>query len=118
MDVGVVVAVIATVGGVRVGVGGGAQGMGDGAVPGMGVVLTNQPGAKSWPITGASFILMHAKQEKPENAREVLKFFDWSFANGQAMAAELDYVPMPEPVVKQVQAAWKGIKDGSGKALH
>jgi phosphate transport system substrate-binding protein len=88
------------------------------SVPGMGVVLTNQPGARSWPVTGASFILMHAKQEKPENGKEVLKFFDWSFRNGQKMADELDYVPIPEPVVKQIQAAWKGVTDASGKALY
>jgi phosphate transport system substrate-binding protein len=88
------------------------------SVPGMGVVLTNQPGAKSWPITGASFILVHQKQEKPENGKEVLKFFEWSFKNGTAAAAELDYVPMPEPVVKQIQAAWKGVTDASGKALY
>ena len=88
------------------------------SVPGMGVVLTNQPGAQSWPITGASFILVHAKQEKPESGREVLRFFEWSFKNGQKMAADLDYVPMPEPVVREIQAAWKGITDSSGKALY
>ena len=88
------------------------------SVPGMGVVLTDQPGEQSWPITGASFILVHAKQEKPASAKEVLKFFEWSFRNGQGMAGELDYVPMPEPVVKQIQAAWKGISDASGKALY
>src|SRR5688572_1536281 len=88
------------------------------STPGMGVVLTNQPGAQSWPVTGASFILVHAKQEKPENGKEVLKFFEWSFKNGAAMAGELDYVPMPEPVVKQIQAAWKGVTDASGKALY
>ena len=88
------------------------------SVPGMGVVLTHQPGAKSWPVTGASFILIHARQARPDAGREVLKFFEWSFRNGQAMAAELDYVPMPEPVVKQIQAAWKGVTDGSGKALY
>jgi phosphate transport system substrate-binding protein len=88
------------------------------SVPGMGVVLTDQKGDKSWPITGASFILVHAKQEKPENGKEVLKFFEWSFKNGSGMAAELDYVPMPEPVVKQIQAAWKGVTDASGKALY
>jgi phosphate transport system substrate-binding protein len=88
------------------------------SVPGMGVVLTNQQGAKSWPITGASFILLHAKQERPESGKEVLKFFDWSFRNGAAMAAELDYVPMPEPVVKQIQAAWKGVTDTNGRPLH
>ena len=88
------------------------------SVPGMGVVLTDQKGDKSWPITGASFILVHARQEKPESGREVLKFFEWSFKNGSGMAVELDYVPMPEPVVRQIQAAWKGVTDGSGKALY
>jgi phosphate transport system substrate-binding protein len=88
------------------------------SVPGMGVVLTDQPGDKSWPITGASFILVHAKQDKPDSGREVLKFFEWSFRNGGKMAAELDYVPMPEPVVKEIQAAWKGVTDASGKAIY
>ncbi|HET9652508.1 MAG TPA: phosphate ABC transporter substrate-binding protein PstS [Usitatibacter sp.] len=87
------------------------------AAPGMGVVLTDQAGEGSWPITGASFILIHAKQEKPETAREVLKFFDWSFRNGQKTAEELDYVPMPDSVVKQIEASWKQVKDGSGKPV-
>jgi phosphate transport system substrate-binding protein len=88
------------------------------AVPGMGVVLTEQAGDKAWPITGASFILVHAKQEKADTGREVLKFFDWSFRNGGAMAAELDYVPMPDAVVKQIQGSWKSVTDSSGKALY
>jgi phosphate transport system substrate-binding protein len=88
------------------------------SVPGMGVVLTDQAGEKSWPVTGASFILVHAKQEKPDSGREVLKFFEWAYKNGGSMAAELDYVPMPEPVVKQIQAAWKGVTDSSGKTLY
>jgi phosphate transport system substrate-binding protein len=88
------------------------------SVPGMGIVLTDQKGDASWPITGASFILVHSKQEKPENGREVLRFFDWSFKNGQKMAAELDYVPIPEAVVKQIQAAWKGVTDPAGKAIY
>ena len=59
-----------------------------------------------------------SKQEKPENAKEVLKFFDWSFKNGAQMATELDYVPMPESVSKIVETAWKAeIKDASGKAV-
>ena len=87
------------------------------AVPGMGVILTDQPGKASWPITGASFILLHKVQEKPENGREVMKFFDWAFANGAKMADELDYVPMPDPVVKVLQAEWKNIKDPSGKPV-
>ena len=86
--------------------------------PGFGVILTDQPGTASWPVTGASFILMQAKQDKPQNALEVMKFFDWSFANGARMAEELDYVPIPGPLAKEIAAAWKAqIKDGSGKAL-
>ncbi len=88
------------------------------SVPGMGVVLTDQAGDQSWPITGASFILVHAKQEKPENGKEVLKFFDWSFKNGQKMAADLDYVPMPDAVIKEIQTAWKTVTDSSGKAIY
>jgi phosphate transport system substrate-binding protein len=86
--------------------------------PGMGVVLTDQLGDKAWPITGASFILVHARQEKADTGREVLKFFDWSFKNGGKMAADLDYVPMPEAVVKQIQASWKTVTDNSGKAIY
>lgn len=87
--------------------------------PGMALLLTHQPGAGSWPMTGATFILMHTAQGKPENAKEVLKFFDWAFKNGGAMASELDYVPMPDPVVKLIQSAWKQqIKDGSGKPVY
>jgi phosphate transport system substrate-binding protein len=88
------------------------------SVPGMGVVLTEQAGENAWPITGASFILVHAKQEKPDTGREVLKFFDWSFKNGVKMAEDLDYVPMPDAVVKQIQASWKTVKDPSGKTLY
>jgi phosphate transport system substrate-binding protein len=75
--------------------------------PGFYMVLTNQPGAKSWPITGASFILVYKKQMKPDTGRAVLKFFDWSYHNGQKMAEELDYVPMPASVVKLVEQTWK-----------
>jgi phosphate transport system substrate-binding protein len=87
--------------------------------PGMYLMLTDQPGKSSWPMTGASFILMHKVQDKPENAREVLKFFDWSFRNGAKMADELNYVPMPDPVIKLIQSVWKSqIKDASGKAVY
>ena len=86
--------------------------------PGFYQILTDQPGKNAWPITGASFILMHVKQDKPQNAAEVLKFFDWSFQNGQKLAAELDYVPLPDAVTKVVADAWKTqIKDGSGKPI-
>ena len=86
--------------------------------PGYAVILTNQPGATSWPMTGASFILMHAKQDKPEHAVEALKFFAWSYANGAQAAAALDYIPIPEEVVKMVQATWtKEITSTDGKPL-
>ena len=81
-------------------------------------ILTNQPGKESWPITGATFILVYKSPEKPAQVAEALKFFNWAFANGDKLALDLDYVPMPDPVVKQIQAAWAAnIKDASGKAL-
>lgn len=87
--------------------------------PGFYEILTNQPGKTSWPITGASFILMHKNQANPAQAKEVLKFFDWAFTNGAKMAADLDYVPMPENVVKLMQSAWKAqIKGTDGKAVY
>jgi len=82
------------------------------------MVLTNQPGANSWPITGASFILMYKTQDNPEQARAVLKFYDWAFHHGQKIAESLDYVPMPEAVVKMIEASWKReIKDKHGKPI-
>jgi len=86
--------------------------------PGFGVVLTDGAGKQSWPITGVSYILMHKTQADAKKGQEVVKFFDWSFKNGAPAAAELDYVPMPASVVKQVQDAWKAnLKDASGKAI-
>jgi phosphate transport system substrate-binding protein len=86
--------------------------------PGMGVVLTNQTGKNSWPATGASFILMHKTQAEGITGRAVLKFFDWSYKNGSAMATELDYVPLPAATVKLIQDSWKAnLKDASGKAI-
>jgi phosphate transport system substrate-binding protein len=88
------------------------------SAPGFGAILTHQPGKASWPITGASFILMHVKQDKPVSGAEVLKFFDWSFKNGQKLAEELDYVPLPPPLVAQIADAWKAqVKDAAGKPL-
>jgi phosphate transport system substrate-binding protein len=81
-------------------------------------ILTNQPGKEAWPITGATFILMHKTAEKPQQAAEVLKFFDWAYSNGGKLALELDYVPLPESLVKNIRGAWAAnIKDASGKAL-
>ena len=86
--------------------------------PGFGVVLTDQAGKTSWPITGATFILMHKVEANPANAKEVLKFFDWSYKNGTAMAVDLDYVPLPASVIKLVQDSWKAnVKDSAGKAV-
>jgi phosphate transport system substrate-binding protein len=86
--------------------------------PGFAVVLTNQPGKASWPITGASYILMHKTQANGAAGKEVLKFFDWAYKNGAPAAAELDYVPMPDSVTKLVQDAWRAnLKDASGKAI-
>jgi phosphate transport system substrate-binding protein len=86
--------------------------------PGFHQILTEQPGKDSWPITGASFILLHAKADKPQNTVEVLKFFDWALKNGQKMAAELDYVPMPDNVVQLIADAWRArLKDAAGKPL-
>ncbi len=86
--------------------------------PGFYELLTNEPGKTSWPITGATFILMHKVQEKPESAQAVLSFFDWAYSNGSEMAAALDYVPMPDKVQKLVRAAWKTeIKGSNGKAV-
>ncbi len=80
-------------------------------------ILTNQPGKDSWPITGATFILMHVTQDKPAQATTVLKFFDWAYKNGDKTADDLDYVPMPTAVKGAIAKAWEGIKDGSGKTV-
>jgi phosphate transport system substrate-binding protein len=80
-------------------------------------ILTNQPGKDAWPISGATFVLMHTKQDKPANATEVLKFFSWAYVNGDKTAADLDYVPMPKPVIAAIEKAWGEIKDGSGKPV-
>ena len=80
-------------------------------------ILTNQPGKDSWPITGATFILMHKTQDKPEKAAATLKFFDWAYKNGDQTADDLDYVPMPAGVKDVIRKSWGQIKDGAGKAI-
>jgi phosphate transport system substrate-binding protein len=88
------------------------------SAPGFGILLTEQPGDKSWPVTGATFILMYKSQDKPERAQQVLDFFSWGYKNGDKLAMQLDYVPMPATVVKQIEAAWASeIKDSSGKPI-
>ena len=80
-------------------------------------VLTEQPGKDAWPLTGATFILMHKTQDKPASATGSLKFFDWAYANGDKMAADLEYVALPATVKDLVRKQWAEVKDGSGKAI-
>lgn len=82
-----------------------------------GEILTNQSGKEAWPITGATFVLMHKVQSKPVQATEALKFFDWAYTNGGKMADELDYVALPDALVKQIRASWANIKDANGKPV-
>jgi phosphate transport system substrate-binding protein len=86
--------------------------------PGYGVILANQAGDTSWPMTAATWILIYKKPQDPAAATEALKFFAWSYAKGGKMADELDYVPMPEKVVGEIQKMWASeIKDANGKPL-
>jgi phosphate transport system substrate-binding protein len=80
-------------------------------------ILTDEPGKDSWPITSATFILMHKSQDKPTQGAEVLKFFDWAFKSGDKLATDLDYVPLPDSTIKQVHTAWEQVKDASGKPV-
>jgi len=80
-------------------------------------ILTDQPGKDAWPITGATFIMMHTAQDKPAQATAVLKFFDWAFRNGDNMAADLEYVVLPDAVKNLVRNSWANIKDASGKPV-
>jgi phosphate transport system substrate-binding protein len=80
-------------------------------------LITDQPGKNAWPISTATFILMHVKQDKPANATETFKFFNWAFKNGGKSASELDYVPMPANVIGSIEKAWGQVTDTSGKAL-
>jgi phosphate transport system substrate-binding protein len=81
-------------------------------------ILTDQPGRDAWPITGATFIVMHKAQDKPTSAAASLRFFDWAFSNGDAMSTELDYVPLPDSVEQLVRRLWaEQIKDGTGRAI-
>ncbi len=82
------------------------------------VILTNQPGKDSWPIAASTFVMMHKVQDKPTQATEVLKFFEWSFAKGDGLAESLDYVPLPNTLVSAISTTWGNeLKDGSGKAI-
>ncbi|HEY6482414.1 MAG TPA: phosphate ABC transporter substrate-binding protein PstS [Steroidobacteraceae bacterium] len=81
--------------------------------PGYYLILTDQPGANSWPITGASFILVYASPPDPAATQAALKFFDWAYRNGGTMAAALDYVPLPQGLMEQVRTTWKSAIKGA-----
>jgi phosphate transport system substrate-binding protein len=84
---------------------------------GMGISLNNQAGEKTWPITGATFILMPKKTDNAKNTAEVLKFFDWALSKGQAQASALEYIPLPDALVVKIKESWKAITDTSGKPV-
>jgi phosphate transport system substrate-binding protein len=89
------------------------------SVPGYGVILANQAGAESWPMTAATFILVPKQPTDPAATAEALKFFAWAYEKGDKMAEELDYVPMPKKVVAEIEKAWASdIKDSGGKPLY
>ncbi len=80
-------------------------------------LITDQPGKDAWPISTATFILMHLKQDKPAAATETFKFFTWAFKNGDQLAADLDYVPMPDSVIGAIEKAWSQVTDAAGKPI-
>jgi phosphate transport system substrate-binding protein len=86
--------------------------------PGFYEILTDEPGKDSWPITGASFILIYKSQADAAKGAEVLRFFEWALKNGQKLASDMDYVPLPAPVVKLIEDAWrKEVKNASGQPI-
>ena len=87
--------------------------------PGYYLILVDQPGASTWPIVGATFILMQKNQAKVATAQTVLKFFDWAYKGGDALAASLDYIPLPAAVKTQIRATWKAqIKGPNGSQVY
>ena len=86
--------------------------------PGNYLLLLDQPGAAAWPITGATFILVYKQQPDAAKAKAVLSFFDWAYKNGDAAAASLDYVALPEPVKDMVRKQWAGVTGPDGKPVY
>jgi phosphate transport system substrate-binding protein len=81
-------------------------------------ILTDEPGKDAWPVVGATFVLLHTAQDKPDHGKETLKFFDWAFKNGTQAAQDLDYIPLPDSVQTQIRTQWSSkVKDGSGKPV-
>jgi phosphate transport system substrate-binding protein len=87
------------------------------SAPEFNLMLTDQPGSGSWPITGSTFILMYKSQANPENGKTALQFFHWALTNGQQLAEDLDYVPMPANVVRLVETTWRQITGANGAAV-
>ena len=87
------------------------------SAPGFGIALTNQAGDEAWPITAATFILVHKDAADPTKSADVLKFFDWAYKNGDKLASELDYVPLPDNVVGLIHEEWKQVKGKDGKPV-
>ena len=83
-------------------------------VPGFYVILTDEPGAGSWPIAGATFILIHKQPQNSAAANEALKFFQWALKNGDQMAADLDFVAFPDPVKQKITASWSQVQGWTG----
>jgi phosphate transport system substrate-binding protein len=77
------------------------------------IILVDQPGADSWPITATTYILVYKQPVEPVATAEVLKFFKWAYEKGDAAALSLDYVPLPDNAVHEIEASWKQIQ-GSG----
>jgi phosphate transport system substrate-binding protein len=80
-------------------------------------ILTNQAGKEAWPISGATFILVHKAQDKPAQGAATLKFFEWSYNNGDKTAADLEYVPLPTSVKDLVRKQWATVVDTAGKPV-
>ena len=87
-------------------------------MPGFGVILANQPGDQSWPMTAATWILIHKNPQDAAAAAEALKFFDWAYHSGGKMAEDLDYVAMPKNVVQQVEQYWSQTVQHDGKPVY
>jgi len=83
------------------------------------LILTDQPGAASWPITSATFVFVHKQPQDPSAVGEALKFFAWAYTKGDKMAEDLGYVPLPKNLVGEIEKVWEStVKDASGKPLY
>jgi phosphate transport system substrate-binding protein len=95
-----------------------AEGADWSSAPGFGVILTNQAADTAWPMTAATFILIHTDPDDPAAAGEALKFFDWAYANGDDAAAALDYIPIPDALVGEIKKEWSKVKGQDGNPVY